>query len=193
MEVSTRRFHTDRLTRLLSSLNAIRFRDRVGEILFYKHKSIVLGRETIQVIKRKIAEETGSGTASLLMKMAGRSVGTYHGKILAKSIRGSSAGLDPHLLRLIIEESNMGFGKMRLEFLNLSDRSAQVHVENCFENAELVPDAAERCTFMSGFLEGAFSQLLEGPVVCRETKCESLPRPACDFEIEKSRLREEND
>ncbi len=191
MESVGARFDADKLVRRANSLNSVRFKDRTGEIELFGEKAILLRRDALKVMKKEMEQNVGQGTATMIMRMAGKSIGTREGVLLMKSARSSGFFLghvDTKFLSVTLEELNVGFGKIILLGLDPSESTASLRVENCFEALENGPVSKETCQFTAGFLEGLFSEILGNKLRAQEGACLSRGASACEFSLGPSKL-----
>ena len=113
------RYSTDSLRRLISSLNSIRFRDDIGEVEYFGQKVVMLRRDAFQLMRKELMRVAGSA-ANVILGLAGRRVGSEEGKALAA--KAESLGLKtstsiPDFIRAVVEETNLGYGKVRIQEL----------------------------------------------------------------------------
>ena len=176
-------FSSNSLRRLISSLNSIRFRDEIGEVEYFGQKVVMLRRDAFSLMRKELIRATGS-TANIILGIAGRRVGSEEGKaLLAKA---TALGLKtpqsmPEFVRVAVEETNMGFGKMRVDELNFESGLAQVSISNSFESEPFASSAKPSCIFTLSYLEGIFSQLIEKEVRGREVDCRAKGDKLCRF------------
>ncbi len=191
MESVGARFDEDKLVRRANSLNSVRFKDRTGEIELFGEKAIILRRDALKVMKKEMEQNVGQGTATMIMRLAGKSIGAREGVLLMKSARSSGFFLgqvDTKFLSVTLEELNVGFGKIILLGLDPIKNTASLRVENCFEALENGPVAKETCQFTAGFFEGLFSEILGNKLRAQEEACLSKGASACEFSLAPSRL-----
>ena len=191
MESVGSRFDADKLVRQANSLNSVRFKDRTGEIELFGEKAILLRRDALKVMKAEMEKNVGSATATMIMRMGGRSLGAHEGTLLMKSARNS--GLIPDhqdftFLAVTLEELNVGFGKIILLGLDPKQSTARLRVENCFEALENGHASKETCQFTAGFLEGLFSEILGNKVKAQEVSCWVKAASPCEFSLAPSKL-----
>ncbi len=191
MESVGARFDADKLVRRANSLNAVRFKDRTGEIELFGEKAILLRRDALKIMRKEMEQNVGHGTAIMILRMAGKSIGAREGVLLMKSARSNGFFLgqvDTKFLSVTLEELNVGFGKIILLGLDSSQSTASLRVENCFEALENGPVSQETCQFTAGFLEGFFSEILENKLRAQERACLSKGASACEFSLAPSKL-----
>ncbi len=184
MAVSSGRFSSNSLRRLISSLNSIRFRDESGEVEYFGQKVVLLRRDVFGLIGKELSRVAGEA-ANIILGLAGRRVGTEEGKALvvkaeALGLRGPDAF--PGFVRAAVEETNMGIGKLRVIEMS-SEGKVSLLVQNGFEAENSGDSLKPTCFFTLGYVEGVFSQLLGKDVRGRETACKGRGDDFCKFDI----------
>ncbi len=202
MEQIGSRASPEKIRRLAGLLNSIRFKDLTGEIEFFGEKAILLRRDALKVIRSEIERNAGPEVAAMITRMTGYSLGNHEGVLFLQSAKSNGlnlGGLDVKHLATTLEELNIGFGKIRLVALDPNQSRANVKVENCFEALENGRSGKEKCSFMTGFLEGFFTAILGEreeyltrvfgeKMRAREMACKAQGAQACEFELAPSFL-----
>ena len=190
MSASNDRFATSDLRRLISSLNSIRFKDEIGEIEYFGQKVVMLRRDAFSLMRKEMMRISGN-SANIILGIAGRRVGTEEGRALVS--KAQALGLKtpqamPEFVRVAVEETNMGFGKIEVEELNLESGLASVSITNSFESEPVASSTRPSCIFTLSYLEGIFSQLIDKDVRGREVECRAKGDKLCQFTL----IREPN-
>ncbi len=77
----------------------------------------------------------------------------------------------------------MGYGKILIRELDLSDRTVTVSTRNSFEANTPSPLGETVCFFLLGYLEGLLSELLAADLRGSETSCQGRGDQSCIFQI----------
>jgi len=181
---STDRFSTNSLRRLISSLNSIRFRDEIGEVEYFGQKVVMLRRDAFSLMRKEMMRISGDAAANVILGIAGRRVGSEEGKVLlskAESLGLKTPRAMPEFVRVAVEETNMGFGKIQVDELNLESGLARVSIANSFESEPVASSTRPSCIFTLSYLEGMFSQLIGKAVRGREVDCRAKGDKLCGF------------
>jgi predicted hydrocarbon binding protein len=179
------RFASNSLRRLISLLNSIRFKDEIGEIEYFGQKVVMLRRDAFSLMRKEMMR-VGGNAASIILGIAGRRVGSEEGKALVS--KATALGLKtphamPEFVRVAVEETNMGFGKIQVDELNLKSGLASVSIANSFESEPFASSTKPSCIFTLSYLEGIFSQLLGKDVRGREVECTAKGDKLCRFTL----------
>jgi predicted hydrocarbon binding protein len=180
---STDHFSSNSLRRLISSLNSIRFRDEIGEVEYFGQKVVMLRRDAFSLMRKELFRVSGS-TANIILGIAGRRVGSEEGRALlakAKALGLKTPQSMPEFVRVAVEETNMGFGKILVDELNLESGLAKVSISNSFESEPTSSSTRPSCIFTLSYLEGIFSGLIEREVRGREVDCRAKGDKLCRF------------
>jgi predicted hydrocarbon binding protein len=89
----------------------------------------------------------------------------------------------PEFVRVAVEETNMGFGKIQVDELNLASGLASVSISNSFESEPVASSARPACIFTLSYLEGIFSQLIARDVRGSEIDCRAKGDKLCRFSL----------
>jgi len=184
--VATDRYSPNAFKRLMGTLNSVSFRDDMGEIEYFGQKVVMLRRDAFRLMKEELSKRQATGTANIILTIVGRRMGVEEGKALVKEGEGQdweTTRSVPEFIRIAMEESNMGYGKIQLKELETSSDTVRVSVSNGFETEPLGRVTSPSCYFMLGYLEGIFSQLLDKQLVATEEACGSVRGGACLFKV----------
>ena len=171
---------------MLGSLNSIHFRDEVGEVEYFGQKVVMLRRDTFQLFKKELSKRQSGGTANVILGIIGRGVGEEEGKVLVAA--GESIGVEVsrskvEFLRTSLEETNLGYGKVKVKELDISGGNAIVSILNSFEATPPGHSETACCFFILGYLEGLFSQLSEKQFRGKESECMGKGDESCTFQL----------
>jgi predicted hydrocarbon binding protein len=166
-------------------MNSIRFRDEIGEVEYFGQKVVVLRRDAFSLMRKELMRVSGNA-ANVIFGIAGRRVGSEEGKALLS--KADALGLKtpqsmPEFVRVAVEETNMGFGKIWIDGLNLDSAVAQVSISNSFESEPAGSSAKPSCIFTLSYLEGIFSQLMGKDVRGSEVNCRAKGDKLCRFSL----------
>jgi predicted hydrocarbon binding protein len=179
------RYSRNSLRRFISSLNSIRFRDDVGEVEFFGQKMVMLRRDAFNLMRKEIARVAGTAS-DIILGLAGRRVGWEEGGALltkAESLGLKATESFPEFVRVAVEETNMGYGKMKLVKLDLASGLATVSILNSFEAEPFGTSQNPSCVFALSYLEGLFSKLLGRDVRGSEGSCRAQGKDLCVFNL----------
>jgi predicted hydrocarbon binding protein len=182
---STDRFASSGLRRLISSLNSIRFKDEIGEVEYFGQKVVMLRRDAFSLMRKEMTRISGNA-ANIILGMAGRRVGSEEGRALlskAEALGLKTPQAMPEFVRVAVEETNMGFGKIQVDELSLDSGQASVSLSNSFESEPVASSTRPACIFTLSYLEGIFSQLLSREVRGREIDCRAKGDKLCRFTL----------
>ncbi|HEV2120387.1 MAG TPA: V4R domain-containing protein [Candidatus Bathyarchaeia archaeon] len=183
MSGSTDRFAANGIRRLVGSLNSIRFKDEIGEVEYFGQKVVMLRRDAFSLMRKEMMRISGN-SANIILGIAGRRVGTEEGKALlskAQALGLKTPQAMPEFVRVAVEETNMGFGKIQVDELNLESGQASVSIANSFESEPVASSPRPACIFTLSYLEGIFSQLIARDVRGREVDCRAKGDKLCRF------------
>lgn len=180
------RYSSNALRRLISSMNSIRFRDELGEVEYFGQKVILLRRDAFSLIRKELSRVAGTASG-VILEVAGRRVGSEEGIMLAAKAEnlGLKPGMEslPEFVRTAVEESNMGYGKLRVQELNVAGGTATIVVQNSFEAEDAGVSLKPICRFTLGYLEGVFSQLTGKNLRANEVECKAKGDAECKFNL----------
>ncbi len=193
MQTSPRRPSTVDLRRLVGSVNQLRFNDNKGEVAFFSQKMIILRRDFFRVMREGLERMVGDQAAPFLSYLAS-GVGVHEGSIFRDSVQtdGEQARMElENLVHTAFEDTNLGWGKIRVSNLNFETGTADIAIANCFEALENGNCDNPNCMFTSGFLAGLFAEVFDRTVQANELKCLSTGAASCEFRIVPSESEEQ--
>ncbi len=179
------RFSANSLRRMISSLNSIRFRDEVGEVEYFGQKVILMRRDAFELMRKELSRVAGEA-AYVILSVAGRRVGTEEGRALmakAQTLGLTSPDAFPEFVRTVVEETNMGIGKIRVQNLAHKEGTVNLMIQNGFEAEKTGESQRPICFFTLGYLEGVFSRLLGRDVRGKEVACKARSDDCCRFDL----------
>jgi predicted hydrocarbon binding protein len=179
------RYSPNSFRRFISSLNSIRFRDDIGEVEFFGQKMVMLRRDAFTLMRKEIAKVAGAAS-DIILSLAGRRVGWEEGEALltkAESLGLKAPESFPEFVRVAVEETNMGYGKMKLDKLDLKSGVVTVSITNSFEADQSGTSQNPVCIFALSYLEGLFSNLLGTEVRGGEASCKTQGKDVCLFDL----------
>jgi predicted hydrocarbon binding protein len=153
---------------------------------FFGQKMVMVRRDSFTLMRREIAKVAGAAS-DIILGLAGRRVGWEEGKALltkAESLGLNSPESFPEFVRVAVEETNMGYGKMKLDKLDLASGIVTVSIMNSFEAEQFETSQKPACVFALSYLEGLFSKLLEKEVRGSEESCKTQGKDRCIFNLE---------
>jgi len=166
-------------------LNSIRFRDEIGEVEYFGQKVVMLRRDAFSLMRKEMMRISGN-SANIILGIAGRRVGSEEGRALlskAEALGLKTPQAMPEFVRVAVEETNMGLGKIQVDELNLESGQASVSITNSFESEPVASSAKPACIFTLSYLEGIFSQLIARDVRGREIDCRAKGDKLCRFTL----------
>ncbi len=193
MQTSPRRPSPVDLRRLVGSVNQLRFNDNKGEVAFFSQKMIILRRDFFRVMREGLERMVGDQAAPFLSYLAS-GVGVHEGSIFRDSVQteGEQARAElENLVHTAFEDTNLGWGKIRVSNLNFDKSTADIAITNCFEAVENGTSDNPNCMFTSGFLAGLFAEVFDSTVQANELKCISTGAATCEFHIVPSGAEEQ--
>lgn len=179
------RYSENSLRRFISVLNSIRFRDELGQVEYFGQKVVILRRDAFALMRKELAKVAGSAS-SVILGIAGRRVGAEEGRALlakAESLGMKTGPSKEEFVRIALEETNMGYGKMKLLQSNESDGNIKVTILNSFETDSTDKVSSPSCFYTLGYVEGLLSVLLGKNLKGRETSCYGRGDQFCIFDF----------
>ena len=185
MSGSADRFSSNSLRRLISSLNSVRFKDEIGEVEYFGQKVVLLRRDAFSLIRKELAR-VGGNAANVILGIAGRRVGSEEGRALLS--KAEALGLKTtrsmgEFIRVAVEGTNMGFGKIQVNDLDPDSGLAHASITNSFESESGSRSPNASCIFALGYLEGIFSELIEKDLKGIEVNCRAKGETLCRFTL----------
>ncbi len=176
------RYSTNKLRRLISSLNSTRFKDEIGEVEYFGQKVVMLRRDAFALMRKELMRV---GAADAILRIAGRRVGIEEGKALSTMAEtlGFKSRQSLPFIRIAVEETNMGYGKIKVDDVSIESGTVNVSLSNSFEAETAERSRRPTCVFTLGYLEGIFSQLLGKDLRGRETACRGKSDEDCRFSL----------
>src|SRR2546425_1433977 len=156
---------------------------------------IILRRDFFRVMREGLERRGGAQAAPFLSSLAS-GVGVHEGSIFRDSVQteGEQARAELENLRhTAFEDTNLGWGKIRVSNLNFDKSTADIAIANCFEALENGTCDNPNCMFTSGFLAGLFAEVFDSTVQANELKCISTGAATCEFHIVPSDTEEQAD
>ena len=173
------------MRRLISSIGSVRFRDEVGEIEYFGQPIVMLTRAAIRIMRDELMTVRGA-TGRVIILSAGDVSGREEGKALlaqAKAHGIESPQSLPSAILTAVEETNMGFGKIRIDNINLGTGTFKILVSNSFEVDPSRISQKPTCAFILSYLKGLFSELIGRDLEGEEVECRSKGDPRCMFNL----------
>ena len=179
------RYSPNSLRRHLSRLNSITFRDDAGEIEYFGQRILILRRDMFKVLVGELEKRHASGTGKMILGILGRSEGHEEGRTLMADVMLESADRRsiPIFIKNAVEDTNLGYGKLKLGDLDVSTKSATITTQNSVEAMKTGDSGEIGCFFLLGYLEGLLSELLSTALMGSETACRGKGNDTCRFEI----------
>jgi predicted hydrocarbon binding protein len=179
------KYSPNRIRRLISSVGSIRFKDEKGEVEYFGQKVVMLRRDAIRLIRDELMRVGGSA-GNVIVITAGHVSGREDGKAilaLAKSAEVKSPESLPASILTAVEETNMGYGKIMIDDINMGTGTFRISVSNSFETDHPERTRKPTCIFILSYLKGLFSQLVGKDLGGEETECQSKGDPCCKFRL----------
>lgn len=177
------RYSSNSLRRLISSLNSIRFKDEVGEVEYFGQKVVMLRRDAFSLMQKELTK-VGGAAADIILGIAGRRVGSEEGRALlpkAEALGLKSPQSLPDFIKIAVEETNMGYGKIRADDLDIKAGAVNVSISNSFEAEPAGHSLKSGCVYTLSYLEGIFSQLVGKDIRGKEVYCRAKGDAVCRF------------
>jgi len=146
---------------------------------------VMLRRDALTLMRKEIARVAGVAS-DVIMGIAGRRVGWEEGAALiakAETLGLKAPESFPEFVRVAVEETNMGYGKMKLDKLDLASGVVTVSILNSFEADPPGTSKNPACVFALSYLEGLFSKLLGIDVRGGEGSCRAQGKDLCVFNL----------
>lgn len=182
---SVGRYSTNGLKRMITALNSIRFKDEIGEVEYFGQKVVMLRRDAFTLMKKELMR-IGGAACNVTLSIAGRRVGSEEGKALlakAESLGIKSPDSFSEFIRIAVEETNMGYGKVKVTQLDLQSGTVAVSLTNSFEAEEAGLSHKPSCIYSLSYLEGLFTQLIRRELKGKEVTCRAKGDKVCTFDL----------
>ena len=179
------RYSANSLRRALGKLNSITFKDDFGEMEYFGQRVLMLRTDLFRILKQELESRHASGTGKIILEILGRSEGQAEGKKLMSDVMLDTADHRsiPIFLKNAVEETNLGYGKLKLGDVDMSLKTLTVSTENSVEADGLAESNDNGCSFLLGYLEGLFSELLNSKLLGSEALCRGRGDKKCVFNI----------
>jgi predicted hydrocarbon binding protein len=177
------RYSPNRIRRLISSVSPIRFRDESGEVEYFGQPVVMLRRDAIRLMRDELMRVAGAA-GSVIVHTAGHVSGREDGNALlaqamAQGIKSPQSL--PAAILTAVEETNMGYGKIRIDDINFGTWVFKISVINSFEVDSSGNSPNPTCVFILSYLKGLFSQLIGKDLGGKEVECKSKGDQNCKF------------
>ena len=182
---ASERYSENSLRRFISVLNSIRFRDELGQVEYFGQKVVILRRDAFALMRKELAKVAGAAS-NVILEIAGRRVGAEEGRALlakAESLGIKTGASMGEFVRIALEETNMGYGKMKLEQPDESNGNVIVTIHNSFETDSTDKVRSPSCFYTLGYVEGLLSVLLVKDLKGKETSCFGRGDQFCVFDF----------
>ncbi len=179
------RYSPNRLRRLINTLGSIRFKDETGEVEYFGQPVVMLSRDAIRLIRDELVR-LGGAAGKVTVHTAGHVSGREEGKAILAKARGvgiKSPESLPSAILTAVEETNMGYGKIRIDDIDLWTLTFKISLSNSFEADQSATSQTPTCAFMLSYLKGLFSQLIGKDLGGEEVECKSKGDPCCRFRL----------
>jgi predicted hydrocarbon binding protein len=170
---------------LISSVSSVRFKDEKGEVEYFGQKVVMVKRDAIRLIRDELIR-VGGAAGNVIVLTAGHVSGREDGKAilaLAKLAGVKSPESLPASILTAVEETNMGYGKIRIDDINVGTGTFKISVSNSFEADRPERSRKPTCLFILSYLKGLFSQLIGKDLGGEEIECQSKGDPCCKFRL----------
>jgi predicted hydrocarbon binding protein len=179
------RYSPNRLRRLISTLGSVRFKDETGEVEYFGQPVVMLSRDAIRLIRDELVR-LGGAAGKVTVHTAGYVSGREEGKAIvaeARNVGIKSPESLPSIILTAVEETNMGYGKIRIDNIDLGSLTFKISLSNSFEADQSGTSQSSTCAFMLSYLKGLFSQLIGKELGGEEFECKSRGDPCCRFRL----------
>lgn len=145
----------------------------------------MLRRDAIRLIRDELMRVGGS-SGRVIVLTAGHVSGREEGKEIlsrAKALGVKSPESLPGEVLTAVEETNMGYGKIRIDDVNTGSGTFKISVSNSFEVDQTDRSPQSGCLFVLSYLKGLFSQLTGKDLGGEEVECRSKGDSNCRFRL----------
>jgi len=142
----------------------------------------MLRRDAIRLIRDELVRSGGWGR--VILDTAGYVSGREEGNALVVQARAhgiTSPESLPAAILSAVEETNMGYGKITIDDINLGTWTFKISVANSFEVDPAGRSGNPTCFFTLSYLKGFFSQLVDKDLGGKEVECRSKGDQSCKF------------
>ena len=179
------RYSPNRLRRLISTVSSMHFRDETGEVEYFGKPIVMLTRDAIRLMRDELIR-IGGASGRVIVHTAGHVSGREEGKAILE--KATAAGVRsprslPSVILTAVEETNMGYGKIRIDDINLGTSTFKISLSNSFEVDQSIRSRTPTCVFMLSYLKGLFSQLIGKDLGGEEIECRSKGDASCRFRL----------
>jgi predicted hydrocarbon binding protein len=179
------RYSPNRVRRLISTVGSMRFKDETGEVEYFGQPVVMLSRDAIRLIRDELVR-LGGAAGKVTVHTAGFVSGKEEGKAIlakARAVGIKSPESLPSAILTAVEETNMGYGRIRIDDIDLWTLTFKISLSNSFEADQSATSQTPTCTFMLSYLKGLFSQLIGKDLGGEEVECKSKGDPCCKFRL----------
>jgi predicted hydrocarbon binding protein len=179
------RYSSNRMKRLISSVGSIRFRDEIGEVEYFGQQVVMLRRDAIKLIRDELVR-IGGAAGNVIVLTAGFVSGREEARMIlakAKALGVKPSETLPAPVLTAVEETNMGYGKIRIDNINFGSWTFNISVLNSFEVDLSGHSRKPTCVFILSYLKGLFSELAGKDLGGEEFECKSKGDPQCRFRL----------
>jgi len=179
------RYSPNSLGRMLGKVNSTVFKDEIGEVEYYGNRVLIIRKDVFRRLEEEMQKRHAVGTGRIILTILGRSEGHEEGKTLMRDVMLDTADRRsiPIFVKNALEESNLGYGKLKLVDLDVSAKIVTVSIPNSVEAEATAKSPDNGCFFLLGYLEGLFAELLNSSLIASETKCRGRGDDGCTFQI----------
>jgi predicted hydrocarbon binding protein len=179
------RYSSNRLRRLIGSVGSIRFRDEIGEVEYFGQQVVMLRKDAIKLIRDELMR-IGGAAGNVTMLTAGFISGREEARVIlakAKALGVKPSEILPAPVLTAVEETNMGYGKIRIDNINFGSWTFNISVLNSFEVDQSGHSQKPTCVFILSYLKGLLSELAGKDLGGEEFECKSKGDPQCRFRL----------
>jgi len=179
------RYSPNSLGRMLGRVNSTVFKDDKGEVEYFGNRVLIIRKNVFRRLEEEMLKRHSVGTGRIILTILGRSEGHEEGRTLMKDVLLDAADRRslPVFVKNALEESNLGYGKLKLGDWDVSSKTVTVSTQNSVESDATNKSSDNGCFFLLGYLEGLFAELLNSPLIASETSCRGRGDDACVFQI----------
>lgn len=145
----------------------------------------MLRRDAVRMMRDELMRVGGS-SGRVIVLTAGHVSGREEGREIlarAKALGVKSPESLPTEVLTAVEETNMGYGKIRIDDVNTGTSTFKISVSNSFEVDQTSRSPMPGCLFVLSYLKGLFSQLTGKDLGGEEVECGSKGDSSCKFRL----------